>query len=304
MAKRPNPISPIDDAEVVRQMDLLKDVDPSDVTLPNQDNLTPEDREMLQRHEAMMARLDATQGKEQETVEEMLTRVRQRHKEIQEFAATSMPDSQAGLSFSGAVKTGGKIFSGIFEGAGAIGTAFKELGTGLFNAITDKPIGDQPTVFDLPRMTDEERLGSMDLSGVEVPELKDDQQPVQAEQQPTPSEPSELPDTAPLQFPDTRIPKTKFSDPTSNEVVRQQKLINQALEQTPAPQMPSVEQAKPDIAEMAEQAAVESGKQVLMPSDAPELFAQSSFGTDNDQQSRIVELLENLPRRISEELRS
>ena len=50
MAKRPNPISPIDDAEVVRQMDLLKDVDPSDVTLPNQDNLTPEYREMLQRH--------------------------------------------------------------------------------------------------------------------------------------------------------------------------------------------------------------------------------------------------------------
>lgn len=296
MAKRPNPISPIDDAEVVRQMDLLKDVDPSDVTLPNQDNLTPEDREMLQRHEAMMARLDATQGKEQETVEEMLARVRQRHKEIQEFAAISMPESQAGLSFSGAIKTGGKIFSGIFEGAGAIGTAFKELGTGLFNTITDKPIGDQPTVFDLPRMTDEERLGSMDLSGVVVPELKDDQQPVQAEQQPTPP--------APLEFPDTRIPKTKFSDPTSNEVVRQQKLINQALEQTPAQQMPSVEQAKPDIAEMAEQAAVESGKQVLMPSDAPELFAQSSFGADNDQQSRIVELLENLPRRISEELRS
>ena len=107
-----------------------------------------------------------------------------------------------------------------------------------------------------------------------------------------------------MEFPDTRIPKTKFSDPTSNEVVRQQKLINQALKQTPAPQMPSVEQAKPDIAEMAEQASVESGKQVLIPSDAPELFAQSSFSTDNDQQSRIVELLENLPRRISEELRS
>ena len=314
MSKRP---TPEDEAEIVRQMEMLEGVDPSDVTMPDQNVEDPEIQEqmellkdveppdhiteMFERHEAMMARLDAAYGGEQESVEETLKRARERHREIQESVAGTAPESQAGFSFSGAAKTGGNILSGFFRGAGAIGTAFKELGTGVFNAITDRPIGtspiaDHPTIFDLGRMSDEERLGSMDLSGVQIPELQEEPQPAQAEQQSVPP--------APLEFPDTRIPKTKFSDPSSNEVIRQQKLISQALKEAPAPKPPKVQGARPDIAAMAEKAANETGKEVFLPTDAPDLFQQTSFGPNNDQQGRIIELLENLPRRISEELRS
>ena len=305
MAKRPNPM---DDAEVVRQMDLLKDVDPSDVSMPK---TSPEDKQKADL-EAILARAAQRQAQEQaeveardkridelaanmgqgESTEDMLARVRDQRKTIQqsvEEQAQQEIDAKPffEFSFSHAAKLGMDAVKGVAEGAGAIGTAFKELDTGIFNAATGKPFGEQPTVFDLPRMTEEEREGS-----IMAPRASDDLKP-QAEVEAPPARTSQerAPITSgrqpisPQTFPDTRLPRTGF--------------------QRPAQPQPQQQQPPPEkIARMAEEAVERTGESIFTPEQAPELFRAVPSAGGQDGPQKIIELLESLPRRISEELKS
>lgn len=306
MAKRPEPQ---DDAEVVRQMDLLKDVDPSDVSMPKS---SPEDKQKADL-EAILARAAQRQAQEQaeieardkridelaanmgqgESTEDMLARVREQRRAIQqsvEEQAQQEIDAKPffEFSFSHAAKLGMDAVKGVAEGAGAIGTAFKDLGTGIFNAATGKPIGEQPTVFDLPRMSEEEREGSImaprasdDLKSqaeVEAPPARTSQEraPITSGRQPI----------SPQTFPDTRLPRTGFQRPPQPQPQQQQ------------PPLPE------KIARMAEEAVERTGESIFTPEQAPELFRAVPAAGGQDGSQKIIELLETLPRRISEELKS
>tara|TARA_E500000318_G_scaffold50955_1_gene47677 strand:+ start:766 stop:1686 length:921 start_codon:yes stop_codon:yes gene_type:complete len=306
MAKRPEPQ---DDAEVVRQMDLLKDVDPSDVSMPES---SPEDKQKADL-EAILARAAQRQAQEQaeieardkridtlaanmgqgESTEDMLARVRDQRNAIQqsvEEQAQQEIDAKPffEFSFSHAAKLGMDAVKGVAEGAGAIGTAFKDLGTGIYNAATGKPIGEQPTVFDLPRMTEEEREGS-----IMAPRASDDLKP-QAEVEAPPARTSQerAPITSgrqpisPQTFPDTRLPRTGFQRPAQPQPQQQQ---------PPPPER---------IARMAEEAVERTGESIFTPEQAPELFKAVPAAGGQDGSQKIIELLETLPRRISEELKS
>ena len=184
MAKRPNPM---DDAEVVRQMELLEGVVPSDVTLPEQGDLTDQDQAMLERHRAMEQMLDNAYN-DKVPVEEMLERVREQHRETQRIAQESLsPLTKTGLSdlvptldtLRNSPETSGNLLSGMFDGLGAVGTAFKELGKGLFGAATGKPMEDEkPTIFDTSRFTSEEiedqfkKIEAMETSEVQTPTVQ------------------------------------------------------------------------------------------------------------------------------------
>jgi hypothetical protein len=306
MAKRPEPQ---DDAEVVRQMDLLKDVDPSDVSMPKS---SPEDKQKADL-EAILARAAQRQAQEQaeieardkridelaanmgqgESTEDMLARVREQRRAIQqsvEEQAQQEIDAKPffEFSFSHAAKLGMDAVKGVAEGAGAIGTAFKDLGTGIYNAATGKPIGEQPTVFDLPRMSEEEREGSI-MAPRASDDLKPDKGPVKRLLPPMLDYESPTQGTkpvAPQTFPDTRLPRTGFQRPPQPQ---------QQQQQPPPPEK---------IARMAEEAVERTGESIFTPEQAPELFRAVPAAGGQDGSQKIIELLESLPRRISEELKS
>lgn len=250
MAKKPNPM---DDAEVVRQMELLEGVVPSDVTLPEQGDLTDQDQAMLERHRAMERMLDNAY-KDKVPVEEMVGRARERHRETQRIAQESLsPLTETGLSdlvptldtLRNLPETSGNLFSNMFNGLGAVGTAFKGLGKGLFGAATGKPMeNERPTIFDAARFTPEEIKEQFDK--LETTDAPRDQKP------------------------------SASAKPSSSE----------------------------RVARMAEDAVKKTGKEIFSAADAPELFAATSFSSDNDGTRKIIELLETLPSRISEELKS
>jgi hypothetical protein len=249
MSKRP---MPEDEAEIVRQMELLEGVAPSDVTLPEQGDLTDQDQAMLERHRAMEQMLDDAY-KDKVPVEEMLERARERHRETQRIAQESLsPLTETGLSdlvptldtLRNLPETSGNLLSNMFDGLGAVGTAFKGLGKGLFGAATGKPMeNEKPTIFDTSRFTSEEiedqfkKIEAMDTSEVQAP--------------------------------------------TAQKTDRSEK-----------------------VARLAEDAVKKTGKEIFSAADAPELFAATSFSSDNDGTRKIIELLETLPSRISEELKA
>lgn len=315
MAKRPEPQ---DDAEVVRQMDLLKDVDPSDVSMPKS---APEDKQKADL-EAILARAAQRKAEDRaaeeardkrmyelaenlgkgESVDEMLARNRERRRAIQKSVAEqAQRDAEASAERN-------PLFGG------GIGGFFKDLGGGLglfINEIVvdpakkiaagltrERPEGTK-TVFDLPSMTEEEREGS-----IMAPRASDDLKP-QAEVEVPPARTSQerAPTTSgrqpisPQTFPDTRLPRTGFQRPP------------QPQPQQPTPQpTPQQQQQQPPppetIARMAEEAVERTGESIFTPEQAPELFRAVPAAGGQDGSQKIIELLETLPRRISEELKS